>query len=101
MARPCRATRASGLLQLIRCRWPPSRTPAGVDRRAHSRGEPGPAPALLVRHMERIAVTLPRKRVGVSDLSLMTMHLAVAGHAHLCPVRATRTWRKCREGDDG
>ncbi|MGW3990415.1 hypothetical protein [Streptomyces sp. NPDC004830] len=39
----------------------------------------GPAPALLVRHMEKVAATLPRNRSGVRDLALMTLHFAVAG----------------------
>ncbi|MFE5847692.1 integrase [Streptomyces niveus] len=42
----------------------------------------GPADALLVRHMEKVAATLPRDRFGVRDLSLMTLHFAVAGREH-------------------
>lgn len=42
----------------------------------------GPAPALLVKDMERIVPTLPDNAAGVRDLSLMTMHFAVAGREH-------------------
>ncbi|MFI8105366.1 integrase [Streptomyces sp. NPDC086023] len=42
----------------------------------------GPAPALLVRHMEQIAAALPANRFGVRDLSLMTLHFALAGREH-------------------
>jgi hypothetical protein len=42
----------------------------------------GPAPALLVRHMEKVAASLPDNRFGVRDLSLMTLHFAIAGREH-------------------
>ncbi|WP_327135890.1 tyrosine-type recombinase/integrase (plasmid) [Streptomyces sp. NBC_01343] len=42
----------------------------------------GPAPALLVRHMEKVAAALPDNRFGVRDLSLMTLHFAIAGREH-------------------
>ncbi|WP_407841844.1 integrase [Streptomyces sp. DSM 116496] len=42
----------------------------------------GPAPALLVRHMEKIAAALPENRSGIRDLSMMTMHFAIAGREH-------------------
>ncbi|MFM9449155.1 integrase [Streptomyces acidiscabies] len=42
----------------------------------------GPAPALLVRHMEKVSTTLPRNTFGVRDLSLMTLHFAIAGREH-------------------
>ncbi|MEV5086190.1 hypothetical protein AB0K74_48620 [Streptomyces sp. NPDC056159] len=52
-----------------------------MEKAGQTRGR-GPAPALLVRHMEKIAVTLPRDRFGIRDLSLMTMHFAIAGREH-------------------
>ncbi|WP_306324125.1 MULTISPECIES: tyrosine-type recombinase/integrase [unclassified Streptomyces] len=42
----------------------------------------GPAKALLVRHMEKVAAALPANRFGVRDLALMTLHFAVAGREH-------------------
>jgi hypothetical protein len=47
------------------------------ERRGH-----GPAPALLVRHMEKVAATLPRNCSGMRDLALMTLHFAIAGREH-------------------
>lgn len=52
-----------------------------MEKAGETRGR-GPAPALLVRHMEKIAATLPRNRFGIRDLSLMTMHFAIAGREH-------------------
>ncbi|MFJ2566531.1 tyrosine-type recombinase/integrase [Streptomyces sp. NPDC087568] len=52
-----------------------------MEKAGQTRGR-GPAPALLVRHMEKIAATLPRNRFGVRDLSLMTLHFAIAGREH-------------------
>ncbi|MFF8432448.1 integrase [Streptomyces sp. NPDC016566] len=52
-----------------------------MEKTGETRGR-GPAPALLVRHMEKVAATLPRNRFGVRDLSLMTMHFAIAGREH-------------------
>ncbi|MEV3972766.1 integrase [Streptomyces sp. NPDC050698] len=49
------------------------------DGEAGERRGRGPAPALLVRHMEKIAATLPRNRFGTRDLSLVTLHFALAG----------------------
>ncbi|MFJ4536621.1 hypothetical protein ACIP39_11715 [Streptomyces tibetensis] len=52
-----------------------------MEKAGERRGR-GPAPALLVRHMEKIAATLPRNRFGTRDLSLITLHFALAGHEH-------------------
>ncbi|WP_341485500.1 tyrosine-type recombinase/integrase (plasmid) [Streptomyces sp. GD-15H] len=52
-----------------------------MEKAGQTRGR-GPAPALLVRHMEKIAATLPRNRFGIRDLSLMTLHFAIAGREH-------------------
>ncbi|MFF5985489.1 integrase [Streptomyces olindensis] len=52
-----------------------------MERTGERRGR-GPAPALLVRHMEKIAATLPRNRFGTRDLSLKTLHFALAGREH-------------------
>ena len=52
-----------------------------MEKTEETRGR-GPAPALLVRHMEKIAATLPRNRFGIRDLSLMTLHFALAGREH-------------------
>ncbi|MGW1810899.1 hypothetical protein [Streptomyces sp. NPDC002078] len=52
-----------------------------MEKAGETRGR-GPAPALLVRHMEKIAATLPRNRFGIRDLSLMTLHFAIAGREH-------------------
>ncbi|MFF4429744.1 integrase [Streptomyces sp. NPDC001513] len=52
-----------------------------IAKTEETRGR-GPAPALLVRHMEKIAAALPANRFGVRDLSLMTMHFAIAGREH-------------------
>lgn len=52
-----------------------------MEKTKEQRGR-GPAPALLVRHMEKVAATLPRNRFGVRDLSLMTLHFAIAGREH-------------------
>ncbi|MFI9825836.1 hypothetical protein ACIHFC_36450 [Streptomyces sp. NPDC052013] len=46
-----------------------------MEQDGETRGR-GPAPALLVRHMEKIAATLPRNRFGVRDLSRMTMRFS-------------------------
>ncbi|MER6821289.1 tyrosine-type recombinase/integrase [Streptomyces cellulosae] len=52
-----------------------------MEKAGERRGR-GPAPALLVRHMEQIAAALPDTRAGIRDLSLMTLHFAVAGREH-------------------
>lgn len=52
-----------------------------MEKDGEARGR-GPAPALLVRHMEKVAATLPRNAFGVRDLSLMTLHFAIAGREH-------------------
>ena len=52
-----------------------------MEKAGETRGR-GPAPALLVRHMEKIAATLPNNTFGVRDLSLMTLHFAIAGREH-------------------
>lgn len=52
-----------------------------MEKSGEQRGR-GQAPALLVRHMERIVRTLPDNLSGVRDLSLMTMHFAIAGREH-------------------
>ncbi|GGP82296.1 integrase [Streptomyces melanogenes] len=52
-----------------------------MEKAGEQRGR-GQAPALLVRHMEKIAATLPDNLSGVRDLSLMTMHFAIAGREH-------------------
>jgi integrase len=52
-----------------------------MERNGEQRGR-GPAPALLVRDMERIAPTLPNNDAGDRDLAMMTMHFAVAGREH-------------------
>ncbi|ATL88782.1 integrase [Streptomyces malaysiensis] len=52
-----------------------------MEKTGEQRGR-GQAPALLVRHMERIVRTLPDDLSGVRDLSLMTMHFAIAGREH-------------------
>ncbi|MET7887410.1 tyrosine-type recombinase/integrase [Streptomyces avermitilis] len=52
-----------------------------MEKDGETRGR-GPAPALLVRHMEKIAATLPPNRFGIRDLSLMTLHFAIAGREH-------------------
>ncbi|MFM9625117.1 integrase [Streptomyces turgidiscabies] len=52
-----------------------------MEKDGEQRGR-GPAPALLVRHMEKVAATLPRNRFGVRDLALMTLHFAIAGREH-------------------
>ncbi|GGN40843.1 hypothetical protein GCM10011578_088510 [Streptomyces fuscichromogenes] len=52
-----------------------------MEKDVEDRGR-GPAPALLVRHMEKAAATLPRNRFGVRDLALMTLHFAIAGREH-------------------
>ncbi|MFC6064364.1 hypothetical protein [Streptomyces ochraceiscleroticus] len=52
-----------------------------MEKTGQTRGR-SPAPALLVRHMEKIAPTLPRNRAGIRDLSLMTLHFALAGREH-------------------
>ncbi|MGY4983749.1 integrase [Streptomyces sp. 900105755] len=52
-----------------------------MEKAGEVRGR-GPAPALLVRHMEKVAATLPNNTFGVRDLSLMTRHFAIAGREH-------------------
>ncbi|MFC9498434.1 integrase [Streptomyces sp. NPDC056982] len=52
-----------------------------MEKDGASRGN-GSADALLVRHMEKVAATLPGNRFGTRDLSLMTLHFAIAGHEH-------------------
>lgn len=47
-----------------------------------AQGGRGQAPALLVRHKERIVRILPDDLSGVRDLSLITMHFAIAGREH-------------------
>lgn len=71
------------------CRTTSPRRPApcskskvkAMEKNGETRGR-GPAPALLVRHMERIAASLPDNRFGVRDLALMTLHFAIAGREH-------------------
>ncbi|WP_328541181.1 hypothetical protein OHT17_50880 [Streptomyces sp. NBC_00371] len=52
-----------------------------MEKDGESRGN-GSADALLVRHMEKVAATLPGNRFGTRDLSLMTLHFAIAGREH-------------------
>ncbi|MFI0234823.1 integrase [Streptomyces sp. NPDC017086] len=52
-----------------------------LEKDGETRGR-GPAPALLVWHMEQVADTLPRNTFGVRDLALMTLHFALAGREH-------------------
>ncbi|MFV8133193.1 tyrosine-type recombinase/integrase [Streptomyces syringium] len=52
-----------------------------MEKAGETRGR-GPAPALLVRHMELIVPTLPDNLQGIRDLSIMTMHFAIAGREH-------------------
>ncbi|WP_327700487.1 integrase [Streptomyces decoyicus] len=52
-----------------------------MEKAGEQRGR-GPAEALLVRHMEAIAATVPRDRTGIRGLALMTLHFAVAGREH-------------------
>lgn len=52
-----------------------------MEKAGEERGR-GQAPALLVRHMERIVPTLPDNLQGIRDLSIMTMHFAIAGREH-------------------
>ncbi|MFK4071851.1 hypothetical protein [Streptomyces sp. NPDC029674] len=52
-----------------------------MEKDGESRGN-GPAAALLVRHMEKVAAALPPTRFGIRDLSLMTLDFAVAGREH-------------------
>ncbi|MER6372599.1 hypothetical protein ABT255_30290 [Streptomyces mirabilis] len=52
-----------------------------MEKDGETRGR-GPAPALLVRHMEKVAATLPNNTFGVRDLSLMTLHFAIVGREH-------------------
>lgn len=52
-----------------------------MEKDGETRGN-GSAAALLVRHMEKVAAALPDNRFGVRDLSLMTLHFAIAGREH-------------------
>ncbi|MFD4505318.1 hypothetical protein [Streptomyces sp. NPDC058457] len=52
-----------------------------MEKDGETRGR-GPAPALPVRHMEKVAAALPNNRFGVRDLPLMTLHFAIAGREH-------------------
>jgi integrase len=52
-----------------------------MEKAGDRRGR-GPAPALLVRHMEAIAATLPDTAAGLRDRALMTMAFALAAREH-------------------
>ncbi|MFD4996980.1 site-specific integrase [Streptomyces buecherae] len=52
-----------------------------MEKAGEQRGR-GQAPALLVRHMQRVAAALPDNLAGIRNLSIMTMHFAVAGREH-------------------
>jgi hypothetical protein len=71
-----------------------------MEKTEETRGR-GPAPALLVRHMEKIAATLPRNRFGIRDLSLMTMHFALAGREHELAHLRVRDIAEDPEGREG
>ena len=68
-----------------------------MEKTGEVRGR-GPAPALLVRHMEKIAASLPRGRRGIRDLSLMTLHFAIAGREHELAALRTRDITEDPEG---
>ncbi|MEV5803271.1 tyrosine-type recombinase/integrase [Streptomyces collinus] len=68
-----------------------------MEKAGQTRGR-GPAPALLVRHMEKVAATLPRNRFGIRDLSLMTLHFAIAGREHELAYLRVRDISKDPEG---
>jgi hypothetical protein len=52
-----------------------------MEKSGEIRGR-GPAPALLVKDMERIVPKLPDNAAGIRDLSLMMLHFACAAREH-------------------